>query len=439
MHTYREIIYAILDEAKVISDDALLENEHLIYIANKYRALLFNQKYKGKKVEIPTSWYQRLNVGFTTKMANSNIYKSIKQLPNTIDMGNQWLYTFASISGIGSNYLNVINSHRFKNVGFNKWTSKQTYCTIDVDKYMYLNSVNTVPFQNKNKVLSVSNGRLYNLYSADPNANQLIPDGWRIPTKQDVDDLVAYLGGISIAGKHLKSAGDTLWVNGAADNSSGFTSLPSGRWDSTKSYPQLIGQQSYTLFSEPGNPDNNIGGYFILSAWDDGIAFSYEGLSSTKTGSSIRIIKEDSNYVSSVSDSDGNTYETVMIGSQVWSKQNFSSTKYTDGSSIGNDFSENLPAFATFENEIDYSYTSTDGNIGYIYCDTILDNPIDADRFNEVNTLDILDLEFPCEESLIQPIIDLCLKEVGVINNIPRDAVNNATDDMSIPKQQLQQ
>ena len=52
-HTYREIVYAILDSTKTISDDALLEVEHVIYIANKMRSLLFTQKYKGKKVEIP--------------------------------------------------------------------------------------------------------------------------------------------------------------------------------------------------------------------------------------------------------------------------------------------------------------------------------------------------------------------------------------------------
>jgi hypothetical protein len=73
-----------------------------------------------------------------------------------------------------------------------------------------------------------------------------------------------------------------------------------------------------------------------------------------------------------------------------------------------------------------------------IYYDTILDNPIDVDRFNGTNTLDVLDLVFPCEESLIQPIIELCLKEVAMINGIPRDATNNASDDASIPKQQQQ-
>ena len=72
----------------------------------------------------------------------------------------------------------------------------------------------------------------------------------------------------------------------------------------------------------------------------------------------------------------------------------------------------------------------------YVYYDTILDNPIDGYRFNGDDALDVLDFVFPCEESLIQPIIDLCVKEIAAINGMPRDVANNATDDISIPKQQ---
>lgn len=53
MHTYREIVYIIQDEMKILSDDSIFEPEHFLFLANKYRSLLFNQKYKGKKVEIP--------------------------------------------------------------------------------------------------------------------------------------------------------------------------------------------------------------------------------------------------------------------------------------------------------------------------------------------------------------------------------------------------
>lgn len=119
-HTYREIVYAILDEAKVISDDTLLENEHLIYIANKYRALLFNQKYKGKKVEIPSSYYQRLKVFFTEDGMNVGLVESAKKIPNILDITNFYQYTFVHSDGMNSFNMNFTNPYRFKNVGYNK-------------------------------------------------------------------------------------------------------------------------------------------------------------------------------------------------------------------------------------------------------------------------------------------------------------------------------
>ena len=63
------------------------------------------------------------------------------------------------------------------------------------------------------------------------------PSGWHIPSKEDFDELVEYLGGESVAGGKLKargtlSGGDGLWFepNTGATNESGFTALPAG-WD----------------------------------------------------------------------------------------------------------------------------------------------------------------------------------------------------------------
>jgi len=253
-HTYREIVYAILDSTKTISDDALLEVEHVIYIANKMRSLLFTQKYKGKKVEIPFAYYQRLNVYFDTSYKDGEIYQSIKQLPNILDVTNLWQYTFVSNDGMKSDNLNFINPQRFKTIGYNKWIRNQVYVTIDLDNKMYAKNLGI-------------------------NSNNSIP-----------------------------LIGETNTTT-----------------------PEL----EYSLISED-----------IL-------------------------------------------YQLVSDG-----------------------FSDSC-----------------------IYYYTILDNPIDGYKFNDNDTLDVLDFTFPCEESLIQPIIDLCVKEIAAINGIHRDVTNNATDDISLPKQ----
>lgn len=220
--TYREIVYIIQDEMKILSDDSLFETDHFVFMANKYRALLFKQYYKGKKVEIPFAWYQRLSVDFKLDYGDK-IYQSKTKLPEILDLSNIWQYTFVNKDGAKSNNFNFVNPHRFKYVTKNKWLVNQSYVTIDLDNKMYVKNFN----------------------------NQ-----------------------------------------------------------------------------------------------EDSLLLNY---------------------------------------------------------------------------------------------DTILDNPIEGYRFNGDESLDVLDFIFPCEESLIQPIIDLCLKEIGVITRLPGDVVNNATDDLNILTQQQQQ
>lgn len=126
-------------------------------------------------------------------------------------------------------------------------------------------------------------------------------------------------------------------------------------------------------------------------------------------------------------------YLTIDLDNYMYAKSPSNSSVYEYESLIGEDSPQQ------------YQLTAEDGlsqliseysSESYVYCDTILDNPIEGYRFNGDNTLDVLDFIFPCEESLIQPIINLCLKEVAEINGITRDVNNNATDDLSLPRQQ---
>ena len=39
MNTYREIVYMCLDQVKLISDDAYYTQDHIIFLADKYRAV----------------------------------------------------------------------------------------------------------------------------------------------------------------------------------------------------------------------------------------------------------------------------------------------------------------------------------------------------------------------------------------------------------------
>lgn len=77
-------------------------------------------------------------------------------------------------------------------------------------------------------------GALYNYYTVI-NSHNLCPTGWHVPTNAEWIILENYLGGSEVAGGKMKAT--TLWgsPNVGADNSSGFSALPSGwRDDGTR-------------------------------------------------------------------------------------------------------------------------------------------------------------------------------------------------------------
>jgi uncharacterized protein (TIGR02145 family) len=72
-------------------------------------------------------------------------------------------------------------------------------------------------------------GRLYNWYAITDNRN-IAPKGWHVPSLGELETLVAYLGGDTIAAGKLKESGTIHWLspNTGASGESGFVALPGG-------------------------------------------------------------------------------------------------------------------------------------------------------------------------------------------------------------------
>jgi uncharacterized protein (TIGR02145 family) len=75
-------------------------------------------------------------------------------------------------------------------------------------------------------------GKLYNWYAVNDKRG-ICPEGWHIPSVDEWQILIDFLGGDNIAGAKLKESGTSHWdsPNSSATNKSGFSALPGGGKD----------------------------------------------------------------------------------------------------------------------------------------------------------------------------------------------------------------
>lgn len=141
--TYKQLAYFCLDNAKLSSDDSYYTIDHVIFLINKTRAILLDQRYANGKREIPDSNYQTLCLDLQeTNLINSvpclgSILKSVQIIPDTL-MDKPIIYPTSYFTNTEITY---INKERFRFVGHNKWLQNIIYAT-EMNNHLYLKSSN---------------------------------------------------------------------------------------------------------------------------------------------------------------------------------------------------------------------------------------------------------------------------------------------------------
>lgn len=135
----------VLDELKLISDDSHFQEEHVLFLLDKYRSFLLKQRYSDVRKEIPESNYQTICVDLEqvnavngTPCAGEDYMKSLQEIPNMMQVGKQKI---SSLDYFQGNFA-YTNNERFKYVGNNKYLKNQIYGTIAPDNHLYLKSNN---------------------------------------------------------------------------------------------------------------------------------------------------------------------------------------------------------------------------------------------------------------------------------------------------------
>jgi len=164
---------------------------------------------------------------------------------------------------------------------------------VEVSEWSLLNSGGYCYLNNDSLNIDVY-GNFYN-WGAVIDENEICPEDWHIPSDDEWQILVDYLGGDDIAGGSLKSTGsiengDGLWFepNVGATNESGFTSLPAGyRYFDGLYY--LEGEGSYFWSSTERFNRGMAWGRTLINTytWVSHYSFGYPG-----NGASIRCVRD---------------------------------------------------------------------------------------------------------------------------------------------------
>ena len=159
-------------------------------------------------------------------------------------------------------------------------------------------------YYNNDSTLGITYGKLYNWYavagihdndSTTPNKS-LAPTDWSVPSANDWNTLVNYLGGNAIAGGKMKDTSFVHWLspNTDATNISGFTGLPGG-YRASASIGQNLTGTGHWWCSDYLAPFSAKG--FQLS-WYSGSVDS--NLFSSQAGISVRFLQNSTNGYESI-------------------------------------------------------------------------------------------------------------------------------------------
>jgi len=189
----------------------------------------------------PNQWTMR---HFLTACALAAVITGVAQSTQSPAQGNApaakpWLnpaLTYGSITDIDGNTYATIR------IGTQVWMAENLRTTrywngdtipnvTDDDAWSQLDVSTTGAWchYDNNPNYEVPYGKLYNWYVvADP--RNVCPTGWHLPTDAEWTVLSDHLGGASVAGGKMKSAGTWYWLvgNTGATNESGFSGLPVG-------------------------------------------------------------------------------------------------------------------------------------------------------------------------------------------------------------------
>lgn len=143
--TYRELVYMVLDELKLSSDDTFFTEDHVIFLAKQARAFLLDTKYSKVKNILEYGNQQLLCLELEEVPAvigipceGGHYLRSIEKIPKYLHFFTPTIMTIDMFNVM----ITFVSKHRMPYVGNNKYLQNMIYACIGPDNHLYLRSAN---------------------------------------------------------------------------------------------------------------------------------------------------------------------------------------------------------------------------------------------------------------------------------------------------------
>lgn len=144
-----EITYLVLDELKLLSDDATYTEDHIIFLLKKYRSFLIKkeqEKERGSQDVASEFEYQQICLDLEKVAAMDGepctggyYLRTTQKIPKILEGTQPRIYPLDYYQGINISY---VSRDRMRYVGTNPYLQNIIYTSIGPDLHLYLNSSN---------------------------------------------------------------------------------------------------------------------------------------------------------------------------------------------------------------------------------------------------------------------------------------------------------
>ena len=142
--TLRELVFLVLDEVKINSDDSYFNEDHIVFLLNKYRSFVLKKELEKENKQLSNTNCQTICLNLIEIRDEDNpcgesMLRTEQKIPNLVNDCKVSLYPVNYFEG---DHIIYTTMERMRYTTYNKWTKNLIYAAKGPDNYLYLKSSN---------------------------------------------------------------------------------------------------------------------------------------------------------------------------------------------------------------------------------------------------------------------------------------------------------